>query len=1241
MRAATGQALRWLQRLIRLLIPLALLASLGLGVLAWRLNQGPLAVPILARQIEQAVNAEGGLRLEIGAAAIAWEGWRSGAAAPMDIRLDAVRLRDAEGGLRADLPEVAVTLSMRALLQGRLAPATVELRRPSLLVSREADGSISLGAGRAAPEEPAAPEAAGGTPIAGLLQELHRSAAEGGARTLSSFRRLRIQGGEVLVQDRQLNRRWSLAGTAIEIRRSPRGSLAAEGSATAESTGMTVPVRISASMPAEEPPRLTVDLVLPALRPAELAGLWPELAPLRLLDARVTLGATAQFDASGGPARAQARLLAGEGALDFGAGRRLPVLGLGASLEGDEGLLRLTAATLRLPGPTSPTLQARGTARRGAEGWTAELDVELLSLSMAALPTLWPAGLGDAARGPALAMLAAGTLRDLHLGMAVAAGPDFTDLRLREARGRLVLEHADLAIGAGLAASGGQGLAPSARVAADRIALAVRLTPEALTVEEVVVQLPAPAPDVPATTLRLAAGATREAATGAWQGAATLALDTVRFADLPRFWPEGLARNAREWVTGNITAGVVRDGRWRVELAMPPGAGGPAVTALSGTAELADATVHWLRPVPPIQGLAGSASFSLPEITIRTRGGQQLVAPLPAPRAESARPVRAAAQRPARPAPPRLAAGVETREASIRLFDLESPVSRADIDVQLGGPLPEVMTLLRHPRFRLFEKKPLEMTALSGQAEARLSVGLPLLNEVPVEQMRLRATGRVAEARLTDVLMGHELDRGAFDFTVDLDGMRLSGQGVMEEAPLRATVDLDFRSGPSGQVTERAQVTVPRADARQLAAFGLDTGGMMDGTAAVEVRYERRRSGQGSVALRSDLRDSRLTFEAAGWAKPAGAPGTAEATLRLTGDQLSAAEGLRLDTAGLVATGRIAFAPGNLLDRVEIAAGSRIGATQFGGTVTRPAREGGPWGVTLRGPLVDLQPVLSPPEAVAQASRQAPRGTGPAGPHFALDLRFDRATSGEGRTLEAVTLRAEVDGRGTMRSAQMTGRTGPASAFELAITPRGTERHLRLTAADGGALLRALDLTDAISGGRLSVNAVYRELRPGAPLSGTAELDDFAVRNAPGLGKVLQAMTLYGLVEAMQGGNGLVFTRLVAPFTLTREAITLEDARAFSASLGLTAKGRVLRERDVLEIEGTVVPAYFFNQLLGNIPLLGRLFSPERGGGVFAATYRVHGPRTDPTVSVNPLAALTPGFLRGLFNLPEAAGGGR
>jgi hypothetical protein len=133
-------------------------------------------------------------------------------------------------------------------------------------------------------------------------------------------------------------------------------------------------------------------------------------------------------------------------------------------------------------------------------------------------------------------------------------------------------------------------------------------------------------------------------------------------------------------------------------------------------------------------------------------------------------------------------------------------------------------------------------------------------------------------------------------------------------------------------------------------------------------------------------------------------------------------------------------------------------------------------------------------------------------------------------------------------------------------------------------------------------------------------------------------MTLYGVVDMMRG-PGLGFTRLEAPFRYGGDLLELSDARAFSSSLGMTAKGRIDLARETADLQGTIVPAYFFNSLLGDIPLVGKLFSPERGGGLFAATYSVHGPLDDPNVSVNALAALTPGALRGVFGLVPGGSG--
>jgi hypothetical protein len=75
-------------------------------------------------------------------------------------------------------------------------------------------------------------------------------------------------------------------------------------------------------------------------------------------------------------------------------------------------------------------------------------------------------------------------------------------------------------------------------------------------------------------------------------------------------------------------------------------------------------------------------------------------------------------------------------------------------------------------------------------------------------------------------------------------------------------------------------------------------------------------------------------------------------------------------------------------------------------------------------------------------------------------------------------------------------------------------------------------------------------------------------------------------------------------------------------------------------MSGTIVPAYFFNSMLGQLPLVGKLFSPEKGGGVFAARFGVDGQIDDPNISINPLSALTPGFLRDIFGVLDRQSSG-
>jgi hypothetical protein len=301
-----------------------------------------------------------------------------------------------------------------------------------------------------------------------------------------------------------------------------------------------------------------------------------------------------------------------------------------------------------------------------------------------------------------------------------------------------------------------------------------------------------------------------------------------------------------------------------------------------------------------------------------------------------------------------------------------------------------------------------------------------------------------------------------------------------------------------------------------------------------------------------------------------------------------------------------------------------LGRTEIHGTIQLP--RGGPIGVELSGPTLDVSSkLLEPPSKPDPAAA--------AGPAWSLRGRFDRVFLAHERIASAVVASADDDGQ-VVRALAINGRMGSAQPFsiQLGYHPGQPVRRVWINVSDAGGLLHGMDVTDTIRGGTLTVTGEFDDTTRDHTLSGTLEMTDFRVSGAPALGKLLQAVTLYGLVDAL-GGPGLSFSRLTAPFQLTPDALLLRDARAFSPSLGLTAKGRIERAGDQLDVEGTIVPAYVFNSMLGRIPFIGGLFSAEKGGGLFAMNYSLRGAMANPTVVANPLSALTPGILRGMFGV--------
>jgi hypothetical protein len=679
-------------------------------------------------------------------------------------------------------------------------------------------------------------------------------------------------------------------------------------------------------------------------------------------------------------------------------------------------------------------------------------------------------------------------------------------------------------------------------------------------------------------------------------GSVTAGFDQALFADLPLLWPKAVAPRPRAWIVENIPSGRASNAEIRVDLAVLPDFSDLAVTGLSGGLNGEDLTVHWLRPVPPLeQGRVRMNFLDADSLEFLIAGARQ--------RGGSRGTLNASGGR-------------------MVIGGLNAKDQIATIDADVTGPVAAVIGLLQEPRLAILSRQKIEFRDPAGDTTVRLTVKFPLEDALTVDGVAIKANVRLTRLHLTGLVAGRDIDQGEVELEATSTGMTLKGRAQLAAIPVQIDGVMDFREGPPTQVVRRITAN-GRATATQLAAAGLDPEDWLTGEVTAKAVWAERRNGTGDVAVEADLSRAVLTVPPVHWRKPAGTPARGSARIVLANEQMRMIDRVTIDGDGISFRGTMDCA-GNRIAAIRIDS-AVFGRSSVNGSVRFPDSQ--PIAVRLSGATLDLEPKLRAKTSPADKPNAEP----PAGPAWQLDSQFDRVLLAHGRVASNVIGSARFDGR-IFSALSVGGRLGAEQGFRMTITGPPGQRRFALTADDAGGFLQGMDVIKSMEGGVLSVTGTFDDRRPNHPLSGSARITDFRVRGSVGLAKLLQAMTLYGLVDVLRG-PGLGFTELIAPFRMDAVEVTLDNARAFSASLGLTAKGQLLPHDDRIDVEGTIVPAYFFNSLLGNIPLVGRLFSPETGGGVFAARYTVRGALDDPTVFVNPLSALTPGFLREIFGI--------
>jgi len=686
---------------------------------------------------------------------------------------------------------------------------------------------------------------------------------------------------------------------------------------------------------------------------------------------------------------------------------------------------------------------------------------------------------------------------------------------------------------------------------------------------------------------------------------------SVPVDDLKRYWPEPVGTAAREWVTGNLLDGTVP--RATVHAAGwldPADAGTLRMDELGGRIDFTGVTTHYFRPLPPATGVHGVADYDAKTFDIAIAGGQL--------------------------------GRLEIDPSTVRISDLDTDNEKAAIDVAARGPVLDALKVIDHKPLGYPTKLGLKLDGVDGQAGVRLRFELPLRKDLKIEQVKLAAAANLAHVDLPEVVAGHDL-RDA-DLTLDLNGagMKLSGTGMVLGA--KAEVSLDQRFHKRGAYTSRSRIKTT-ANRERLAAFGLDLGDRIGGQAAVDAQVEVRPDGAESVTVTADLQDTRLTVDELGWEKPAGASGILRARLGMRDGNPVSVDAFDMKAGDMAALATAELGPGGVPQVIDFER-LKIGKTDAAGRAERVGP--GDWRVALRGSVIDLSPIVDPEEDEAAVAGNAPTPaptalapTAPAptapdqpGDTRTLDLRVAADTLMVTRkaSMTRATLAVRQVGR-RIESLDLRGRVGQGYTT-LTVMPVDGERRLTLRAEDAGEFLSAFDIVETIRGGRLGVDGVVTGDGLTDGLTMNARIDEYRVVNAPVLAQILSVASFTGLADTLNG-DGIRFSRLRVNLTMTPERIEARNGIAYGPGLGLKVEGAYDRKSELIDFVGLLAPAYSLSRLIDKIPVFGQLLTGGEGEGLLATEFRVRGKIDDPQVTVNPLTALTPGFLRELVSTAE------
>ena len=664
----------------------------------------------------------------------------------------------------------------------------------------------------------------------------------------------------------------------------------------------------------------------------------------------------------------------------------------------------------------------------------------------------------------------------------------------------------------------------------------------------------------------------------------TTEVKSLLLDDLKKYWPSKIIPETRDWVTNNLKFGEVKNANFSFGFTLENDA--INLDILTGKANIHKANVNYLDGMPEIFDANGVVIFAKDKIDIEINSGKTY--------------------------------NLNIGKGFLSFYDFDKEISQAKINLDISGCLYDALKITDSNPLELLSSHKIDKEGFAGNADINLDLAFPFLDDLKGENIAVTVKANIKDAFIPKALDNNDLSQGNLELFLNNDFIEIKGEAKIMELAARVSFLENFSQNQSGVKSHKTiGVKLTESDRERLELNVLPfVKPYFEGDIDAEVAITHYYNGENFIGVRADLTNSFIAIPMLGWHKKKQSIANAIISARLL-------QNGSLDVSKFTITsgedfnlqGSFVIKPNKTFDKITFSK-FNVGRTDVQLIFTQNKDEAN---INIAGKSFDFNHIFKDATGFGDKNSSLP------------DMNLNIAVktmwgslNGNMQNVGAVLKR----NNNAWQNIEVAGDFETGEKVLITMLPDSQNGHsLFIETRDAGSFFKTFGILDNIKSGYLRLEG-YSDNN--GKFEGSLRMKDYRLIKAPLLARVLTMAALTGFADILSGG-GIAFSQMDLPFIYQDGLLEIKETKTSGNSLGITAKGFVDIKNNNVALEGLIAPAYVISRIIGNIPIIGKLFVGKDEGGVFAVSYNIKGERENPEITVNPLSALAPGFLRDLF----------